>query len=552
MSEISEMPMIEQSEIGKIQPKVEQKKAVTADTLVKSADATFLGRLKLVPEKARNALRLSTQKAALTASTLSILIASGCGNFEKQNAPPPPTPTPAVSELPTGMPSATIEFTRTPPPTETPAIPTPTPTLEASSESPQPPQQQERKELMPYSPSISIIDAAPSVPTEGLIQKEYISNDEMIRNMLGDKYISKEQLIQEFGENYEDKWDEVVSKYPQALVYRLVDQYFNHGEKVTRVMEHTLERSGFESSGVTILPLQRTFDADSIKFIKDSSGNPGVSLNFDPKRIIKLLENDPSRVINGSFQVGNVELFQETRKYTDIIPKYDQDDPRFSSLYGDANGSLYPGAVSSHTNSDGSIDFLDAEGKKVEPISSEELEKRKLSNSEVIEHKSTKLTINGAYSKEKAMENLPKLFEVANAYPDKFFVFALGNEGEDIREAMTVLKDKVPNNLLIVGEWIKYDYGFGVYEGPSMEYGKYGQILGPDIYVYNEGSKSPHGSSFSAPEISIEVELLLKKGLSFEQAKEAVLAKSDLHTLSLNDGTHPTVRVFNPSKIQEK
>jgi hypothetical protein len=371
--------------------------------------------------------------------------------------------------------------------------------------------------------------------------------------MLGDKYISKGQLMQEFGQNYEKKWDEAVDKYPQALVYRLVDTYLNHGENVAAVVEDTFKRSGLQSAGVNILPLQQTFDMDSITFIKDASGNPGISLNFDQKRIIKLLENDPNRVINGSFQVGNVELFQETNIRTEIIPKYGDNDPRFAGLRSmtDEN-SFYVGAVKFSFNADGSWDYLDATGKKVSPISSEELEKRKLENSEVKKYKSTELEIRGAYAKEKAMENLPKLFDVCNAYPDKFFVFAGGNTGEDFREAMEKLKGKVPKNLLIAAEWIKYDYGFGIYEGPAMEYGKYGQVLGPDIYVYNKGSKNPNGSSFSVPELSATIDMLLSKGLSFEQAKERILASSDIHTLHLPDGTEYTVKVFNPDLLRSK
>jgi len=549
--------MIEQSEIGKMQPEVKQKPAVTADSLVKSADGTFLGRLKkLVPENTRHALRLSAQKAALTASALSCLISSGCGNVEKQNIPPPPTPTPAVAELPEGMPSATVEFTDSRIAPVIPTSPTPTPeqtpipTQEVVPDSSKSPKQEqaERKELIPYSPSITILDAAPSVSTEGLIQKEYISNDEMIRNMLGDKYVSKDQILQEFGENYEEKWDEVVSKYPQALIYRFVDSYFTHGEKVTRALEHTLERSGFKSTGVNILPLQGIFDKDSVKFIKDTSGNPGISLNFDPERIIEVLKDDPSRVINGSFQVGSVELFQETKVDTEVIPKYDPNDPRFSEsgYFLDDGKIFYQGAVESRRNSDGSVDYLDAEGEKVEPISWEEFKRRKLENSEVKEYKSTSLSIVGAYTKEKAMENLPKLFEIANAYPDKFFVFAGGNTGEDFREAMEKLKDQVPKNLLIAAEWIKGNYGGFEYEGPA------GMVYGANIYVNNVAAGSPHGSSFSVPELSAEIDVLLSRGLSFEQAKEAVLAKGHLHTLSLNDGTHPTVRVFNPSNIQGK
>lgn len=115
---MSEAPMIEQLEAKKIQ-------RIDASAFVESADATWLSRLEnLFPEKARKALGLSlekikepakkgVQKAALTGAALSYLISSGCGNIVEESIPPS-TSTPAVYELSTGMPSANIEFTRTP------------------------------------------------------------------------------------------------------------------------------------------------------------------------------------------------------------------------------------------------------------------------------------------------------------------------------------------------------------------------------------------------------------------------------------------------------
>ena len=120
---------------------------------------------------------------------------------------------------------------------------------------------------------------------------------------------------------------------------------------------------------------------------------------------------------------------------------------------------------------------------------------------------------------------------------------------------MSMLKNKIPQNLLIAGQWVKataYDY-----EGPAMVFdseGKlvHGPVLGANIYVNNEESKNPDGSSFSAPEISIEIEKLLKKGLSFEQSKAKILASSDIHTLHLADGIDYTARVFNLTKLRDK
>lgn len=485
----------------------------------------------------KSRLKKAAGKVILGTPIAGLILSSG--NVDNPNIPAPniKDPTPAVVPLP-GNRSHNTELTQ-------PYTPTKNPNSKQ--------EQSGSKELIPYSPSITIVDAAPSEPTKGLIQKEFISNEKMMRNVLGDKLISREQIIQEFGQNYEEKWDEIVSKYPQALMYRFGDTYFNHGENVVGVVDITFKRSGLKSTGINMLPLQKIFDKDSITFIKDASGNPGVSLNFDSKRITELLKNDSSRIINASFQVGNVELYQVAKVRTEVIPKYDQNDPRFSGegLGGELDGKevLYQGAVGIRTEN-GRVVYYDVEGREITPISLEELEKRKLENSEIKEHKSTELIMNGAYTKEKAMENLPKLFEVCDAYPDKFFVFAGGNTGEDFREAMEDLQDKVPKNLLIVGEWIKYDYGMGVYEGPAMEYGKYGQVLGPDIYVYNGGSNSAHGSSFSAPELAAEIDILLSKGLSIEQAKAKILASSDINTLQLADGTQYTARVFNPQLLK--
>lgn len=62
----------------------------TARNINRAADATALGRLKnLVPERARDVLRFSAQKAALTASGLYLILSSGCGNTENPIVPSP-------------------------------------------------------------------------------------------------------------------------------------------------------------------------------------------------------------------------------------------------------------------------------------------------------------------------------------------------------------------------------------------------------------------------------------------------------------------------------
>lgn len=87
-------------EHGEIKPRTEG--FLSGTNIEKAAHATTISRLKnLVPERARHALRMSMQKAALTASGLYLMISSGCGNVESPIVPssvnePTPIPAPLV------------------------------------------------------------------------------------------------------------------------------------------------------------------------------------------------------------------------------------------------------------------------------------------------------------------------------------------------------------------------------------------------------------------------------------------------------------------------
>lgn len=68
-------------ESPKHQPRIEQ--SLVTGNCLKAADAIVIDSLKKTPrEKAREVLRFSAQKAALTASGLYLLLSSGCGNIE--------------------------------------------------------------------------------------------------------------------------------------------------------------------------------------------------------------------------------------------------------------------------------------------------------------------------------------------------------------------------------------------------------------------------------------------------------------------------------------
>src|SRR3989304_3309201 len=79
-------------------------------------------------------LRVGRQRFFETvAGVFAVALGAGCGNIEIRSPIVIKTPTPTPSELPEGMPSATIELIETPTPTPTPKpsptrIPTATPT----------------------------------------------------------------------------------------------------------------------------------------------------------------------------------------------------------------------------------------------------------------------------------------------------------------------------------------------------------------------------------------------------------------------------------------
>jgi len=277
----------------------------------------------------------------------------------------------------------------------------------------------ENKEKVFGEPKLTIVDVDPNIP-----------NERLVKQALGEKFILKDQLRAEFGEDYKNKWSEIGQKYPEALMYAFVEKYFTHGKDVSAVTEDIWKRIGLGNKKARLIPLQTILDQQSVKTIKDSEENPGVSVNFDPQKVIDILKDDPNQVVNMSFQVGNVDLYAVTHRQKELLGA-----PSEEMLLEDDEGNYYPGARSISVENNQKV-YLNEKGEKVAPVSPEDYQKRQEQERGVKETLTTSTKIEGAYSKDKAKENLPKLFEVCKAYPDKLFVAAAGNEGEDLREAL--------------------------------------------------------------------------------------------------------------------
>lgn len=307
-------------------------------------------------------------------------------------------------------------------------------------------QGQKEAEKIPFRPQVTILDAGLSIPREGIVQKEFFSNEKLAKKMLGEEYLSKQQLEEIFDQPI--NWmspdakhaAEKTKKYKQVLAHAFIERYFKHGDEVASTMEKIFDKLDLQNTGIMLIPLQKIFDPSDIKDIQSSSGDHGISLSFNSQRIIELLRGDMNRVVNMSFQVGNVDL---------LFSKYD-----FPSI-----------------------------------------------------------EISGAYQDEKADTNLPKLFAVAKAYPDKLFFASAGNEGEDFEDTISKLKDQKPNNLLIVGQW-------------TNRYGPTQFVFGADIYVDNRGLGIGDGSSFSTAILAAYAETLFRQGLSQSEVLEKIKSNS--------------------------
>lgn len=394
-------------------------------------------------------------------------------------------------------------------------------------------------EKIPFKPQITIIDAGPTKSTAGIIQKEFpLSNDDLVKKLLGDTYISRRQLTEEFGGDFESKMGEMTNKYPQTMLYKFFDTYFSHGQEVAQAMERTFGKLGLKSTEINLVPLQNVFDKKDVKFTTDSLGNPGVSVNFDPQKIIELLGNDQNRIVNMSFQVGSVDIFLE-KKYISIPQPKLADENAFR----DNDGNIYIGAVGIKVTNDKTI-YVDTQGKEIKPTTPEEqkiLRQQKLEEAKqkatIKEARSPLTKIIGAYDSDKARGNLPKLFAVANAYPDKLFFAASGNEEENFQDALIQLKDQKPKNLLIIGQW-------------TSNYGPTQKVFGADIYVNNEKLGLDYGSSLSTAALSAYAETLFRQGLSPKEVLEKIKASShqEKYDFEFSGGSKKgNVTVFDPT-----
>jgi len=125
---------------------------------------------------------------------------------------------------------------------------------------------------------------------------------------------------------------------------------------------------------------------------------------------------------------------------------------------------------------------------------------------EIVKKQKPDISIQGAYTKEKAESSLTELFLLVDAFPEKLFIVALGNYGDDIRTAREALADVWPKNIIFVGEWNHF------VQAPTA---KGGYTHGADIFVDHKTLNiGKVGSSISTAVISAKAVTLKHSGIT--------------------------------------
>lgn len=364
-----------------------------------------------------------------------------------------------------------------------------------------PSQPQETKEpLKTLSSNVVIIDFAPNEPREGISQTEFPN-----RELLASPNI------------------------PEDVKDYITDSFGSHGENVASAMRKTWERFGFTST-VNLHPVQNALDSQNIEVSPEVEIPPTgfghkYFLTIDHTKLAEITRQYPDqKVVNLSLQLGKVGVARIEKEKTvgnyELPPGGYIDEDGILSVFGNAGVSATESGLKPMTPS----------GEVTEPINKSEYEalkkEKEESVTEITSLETPILRKIEAYSREEVEQNLPHLFELCKAFPDKLFVAAAGNEGEDLRG----MQDR-PANLLIVAEWNRWE------TKPEHD------VYGADIYVDNSALTLPHGSSFSTPAIAALGSIFTNQGLSIEETRQRILQATDL--IQGQD-----TRVLNPDKLK--
>ncbi|MDA1079941.1 MAG: hypothetical protein O2840_04625 [bacterium] len=338
------------------------------------------------------------------------------------------------------------------------------------------------------------------------------------------------------------------------LLWILLQRFKSHALDVTNTHAAILKRDNI-AAPARLIPIQPAFEMSSSPTQLDELGNPTIKLEISAQPLIDQLQKFPElKIVNLSFQLGTLTCKLEQRKMgmkneaefqarrkelaeIDYPGVYERGSnffggkPLFRVKREDPNANLSINISNpENVTAEWTTDNWNDQNRQRWPaitISDEDWREIQLSElgplipnaPELVELPTPNIAIEGAYSKKNAVENLRELFLLVDAFPDKLFVVALGNYGDDVREARKVLADEWPENILFVGEWNHWTdrpYANGQY------------THGADIFVDNESLEiTGIGSSTSTAIISARAAALRNSGhTSPQEIKAALIAQA--------------------------
>jgi hypothetical protein len=285
--------------------------------------------------------------------------------------------------------------------------------------------------------------------------------------------------------------------------------YKNHGNDVVDILKETSALLFPDQTQEQIQSQIESYSmADAVEFgviEKDATGNFKMHLNLNKDLIAKMIKSSNQDVVSLSLELGRSEISYKAYGETRANPE-----------------AQYPISSSREVNGTTTYTYYNSKDEEITEQEHDDLlelaEKKELKllkpDSRSVDH------IDG-YEISLACDNLRLMAELANQFPNKFFVVAGGNPSgsrfPDIREAKKKLQDEnlwPENNLVVVGV---------VGPGPYDFYGKYAH--GSDIYVRAEDIESlgkQPASSFATPIVAELVRIIKSSGIKQIKLKEAL------------------------------
>ena len=382
--------------------------------------------------------------------------------------------------------------------------------------------------------------------------------------MLGPEYyIPIPRLFMEFGPyafTEEKIKKDITTKYPEyGLVLAGMMAFTPHGTSVSRCHSSFARNFGYQALPVPF-SIQDGLQVTNLH-AQDHLGNPSVNLHLSVDYLIKKLANQKNKkIVNLSLQVGDLAITHKRKKIHSVIDNtYISLEKRRLTHYQNNEGEylFYNPETYTPEEVDGVVYLMNiltglesaTDDEEIVHVSEDQYSPYLFDQQNQILHETLTLDeidnsqspfyeIQGAYTSEFGAQNIHELFRLVETFPDKLFVVAAGNYGDDLRPLREQFSDIWPENLIIIGHWnssLSYPRMYGTYD-----------VFGADIYFDATQYGHEPGNSMSTAVLSAAASILEKNGIPIEDIKKELLSMCQ----SVEIETSPSIP-YNSTNIED-